>query len=57
MNKYPNRYRVECKGNTCYKVYQKKTFMFIPHWSYLCTASSFAEAKKLINNLSLINAS
>jgi hypothetical protein len=54
MNKH--KYYVKCGGNTSYRIYVRKSFMFIPYWSYMCTEPTFESCSKLINNLSLINA-
>lgn len=48
-------YKVECCGNTSFKVYQKKRFLMFNYWSLMCSESSFSSAKTLVDNLCLIN--
>jgi len=54
MNECQNKYRVDCMGNTCFRVYQQKRFFFT-YWSYMCSEVTFTAAKTLVDNLRMIN--
>jgi hypothetical protein len=50
-----NKYMVECGGNTCFRVYKRRSFMFVKYWSLLCVEPTFDCAAKLVDNLYRIN--
>ena len=58
VNKYKGmkmRYKIDCKGNTCYRVYQQKSFLIFKWWSFMCKEVTLQSATTLIENLERIN--
>lgn len=56
------KYKIEAvttkDGNVLtFKVYERKVFLLIPYWKFMCNQGLFDEAEKLVNNLRKINES
>jgi len=54
------KYKIEAvttkSGNVLtFKVYERRSFLLVPYWKFMCNQGLFDEAEKLVKNLQLIN--
>ena len=53
------KYKIEAvterKGyEVTFKIYERKRFMMIPYWKFLCNQELFCETERLVKNLCII---
>ena len=54
------KYKIEAvttkSGNVLtFKIYERKRFLLVPYWKFMCNQGLFDDAEKLVKNLQLIN--